>query len=81
MFDFYKQLKRMTDYIEKTKSNCVNEIRICDDFLKDLPEDISNIDELSNMIDNNKDMSRSYDLGRKKAYEEILNDLSNKNKL
>ena len=76
MFDFYKQLKRMTDHIEKTKANCVNEIRMCDDFLKDLPEDISSVDELSNMIDNNKDMSRSYDLGRKKAYEEILNDLS-----
>lgn len=78
MFDFYKQLKRMTDHIEKTKANCMNEIRMCDDYLKDLPEDISSVDELSKIIDNNKDLLRAYDLGRKIAYEEILNDLSNK---
>ena len=71
----------MKDHIQKIRQDCAIEIKDCDEFLKDLPEDISNIDELSNMIDNNKDMSRSYDLGRKKAYEEILNDLSNKNKL
>jgi hypothetical protein len=76
MFDSYKRLNHLKDYIKKTQIDCVNEIHVCDEFLKDLPEDISNVDELSNMIDNNKDMSRAYDLGRKIAYEEILKSLS-----
>ena len=76
MFDFYKQLKKMKDHIQKIRQDCAIEIKDCDEFLKDLPEDVSNVDELSNMIDNNKDMSRAYDLGKKRAYEEILKALS-----
>ena len=76
MFDFYKQLKSMKEYIKSIKNDCQYEIKDCDQFLKDLPEDISSVDELSKIIDNNKDMLRAYDLGRKIAYEEILKALS-----
>ena len=76
MFDYYKQLKKMKDNISSLKNNCQSEINDCDDYLKDLPEDISSVNELSKIIDNNKDLLRAYDLGRKIAYEEILKALS-----
>ena len=49
------------------------EIKESDSYLKDLPEDIENVKELSSIIGNNKDMSRAYDLGRREALSEIKN--------
>jgi hypothetical protein len=62
----------MKEKITKFEKDCINEIKSCDEYLKDLPEDIENIDELNEVIGNNKDMSRAYDLGRKEAFEEVM---------
>lgn len=62
----------MKDKITKFEKDCINEIKSCDEYLKDLPEDIENLDELNEVIGNNKDMSRAYDLGRKEAFEEVI---------
>lgn len=75
MFDSYKQLKSMKEHIKTIKNDCHSEINDCDDYLKDLPEDISSVDELSKIIDNNKDLLRAFDLGKKIAYQEILDAL------
>ena len=65
----------MKDKIKKIEKDCINEIEECDKFLKDLPEDIENLDELNEVISNNKDLSRAYDLGRKEAFEEAVRKL------
>jgi len=39
--------------------------------LEDLPNDIKDVHELNEIIGNNKDMSRAYDLGRLHAFEEF----------
>ena len=51
--------------------HCKSEVNLCDKFLEDLPNDIDSLSEFENMIDNNKDLSRAYDLGRKKTLEEF----------
>lgn len=65
----------MKDKLKKIENDCINEIEECDEFLKDLPEDIKNLDELNEVISNNKDLSRAYDLGRKEAFEEAVRKL------
>ena len=70
MFNLIKKLQKMKDKLKKIENDCINEIEECDEFLKDLPEDIENLDELNEVISNNKDLSRAYDLGRKEAFEE-----------
>lgn len=65
----------MKDKLKKIENDCINEIEECDEFLKDLPEDIENLDELNEVISNNKDLSRAYDLGRKEAFEEAVRKL------
>ena len=61
----------MKDKIKKIREDIASEGIQCDEYLKDLPEDISSIEELEDIIGNNKDMSRSYDLGRRDALREI----------
>lgn len=75
MFNLIKKLQNMKDKIKKIEKDCINEIEECDEFLKDLPEDIENLDELNEVISNNKDLSRAYDLGRKEAFEEAVRKL------
>jgi len=53
------------------------EIKASNEFLKDLPIDILDIQELEVMIGNNKDLSRAYDLGRMEALQEISEHLEN----
>ena len=65
----------MKDKIKKIEKDCINEIEECDEFLKDLPEDIDGIEEFNEVILNNKDLSRAYDLGRKEAFEEAVRKL------
>ena len=62
----------MNDKLKRFEKDCINEIDECDKYLKDLPEDIENLDELNEIISNNKDLSRAYDLGRKEAFEEAV---------
>tara|TARA_B100000900_G_scaffold394225_1_gene391468 strand:+ start:622 stop:846 length:225 start_codon:yes stop_codon:yes gene_type:complete len=53
----------------------------CNNYLKDLPHDIESVNELENMLSNNKDLARSYDLGRRDALKEIqkmLQEISDK---
>ncbi len=71
MFNHYKELKVLIGKIFKLYSYCRDEETLCDKFLEDLPDDIDSISEFENMIDNNKDLSRAYDLGRKKTLEEL----------
>ena len=47
------------------------EIDELDNYLRDLPSDIQDLKELNEVISNNKDMSRAYDLGRREAFEEF----------
>jgi len=75
MFNLIKKLQKMKDKLKKIEKDCINEIEECDEFLKDLPEDIENLDELNEVISNNKDLSRAYDLGRKEAFEEAVRKL------
>ena len=63
----------MKDHILSLHKHCEDEITICDDYLKDLPTDIESIEELEDMLGNNKDLSRAYDLGRKETLKEIKN--------
>ena len=47
-------------------------------YLNDLPNDIKDVKELNEVIGNNKDMSRAYDLGRQEAFiefESMLNEI------
>ena len=56
------------------------EMKECKTYLKDLPEDISDLQELNIMIGNNKDLARAYDLGKLDAHEMIkdhLEDIKN----
>ena len=55
-----------------------DEIKESDAHLKDLPSDIECINELENMLSNNKDLARSYDLGRRDTLEQIKKLLKNK---
>ena len=59
----------MIDKLKSVRREFDIEIEDCESFLKDLPDDIKNIKELENIIMNNKDMARAYDLGRKEAFE------------
>jgi hypothetical protein len=61
----------MKDQILSLQRHCESEIIVCDDYLKDLPTDINSIEELEDIMGNNKDLSRAYDLGRKEALQEI----------
>ncbi len=72
MFNLIKKLQKMNDKLKRFEKDCINEIDECDKYLKDLPEDIENLDELNEIISNNKDLSRAYDLGRKEAFEEAV---------
>ena len=62
---------KMKDKIKKAIEDAEQEIKDCNEYLKDLPEDIKNEDELEEIIGINKDMSRAYDLGRRQSLEEI----------
>ena len=75
MFNLIKKLQKMNDKLKRFEKDCINEIDECDKYLKDLPEDIENLDELNEIISNNKDLSRAYDLGRKEAFEEAVRKL------
>ena len=71
MFNNYKELKDLIGKVFKLYTYCQDETDICDKYLEDLPNDVDSISEFENMIDNNKDLSRAYDLGRKKTLEEL----------
>ena len=71
MFNHYKELKELVGKIFKLYSYCRDEEALCDKYLEDLPNDICSISEFDNMVDNNKDLSRAYDLGRKRTLKEI----------
>ena len=71
MFNSYKRLMTMIKSIKDIKHQCKEEVLNCKEYLKDLPNDIEDTKELSNVIGNNKDMSRAYDLGRMEAFEEL----------
>jgi len=79
MFDRFKSLKRMKEQISTLYKHCESEINVCDDYLKDLPTDINSIEELEDIMGNNKDLSRAYDLGRKEALQEIKKLLKSEN--
>ena len=61
----------MKDKIKQAIETANKEIIDCNNYLKDLPEDIETVDELDEIIGNNKDMSRAYDLGRRDTLKEI----------
>jgi len=69
MFNLLGKLKEMKEKIKDIRRKFDTEIEECDTFLNDLPDDIKDIKELENIIGNNKDMARAYDLGRKEAFE------------
>ena len=71
MFNNYKELKDLIGKVFKLYTHCRNEVGVCNKYLEDLPNDVDSISEFENMIDNNKDLSRAYDLGRKKTLEEL----------
>ena len=64
------------DNIKEHQGLVANEIDELDNHLKDLPSDIQDLQELNEVISNNKDMSRAYDLGRMEAFEEFKSMLS-----
>ena len=61
----------MIKNIKDIRNQCKEEVLNCKEYLNDLPNDIEDTKELSNIIGNNKDMSRAYDLGRMEAFEEL----------
>ena len=61
----------MIKNIKDIRNQCKEEGLNCKEYLNDLPNDIEDTKELSNIIGNNKDMSRAYDLGRMEAFEEF----------
>ena len=72
----------MKEKIKNLVKNTDFDISQCDEYLKDLPEDIEDVSELEDMIGNNKDLSRAYDLGRRDTLRAIKNELENiKNEL
>jgi len=75
MFDNLKKLNRLKERLKEFENDCIDEINACEEFLKDLPEDIEDIKEFDEVILNNKDLSRAYDLGRKEAFEEAVRKL------
>ena len=72
MFDNLKKLNRLKERLKEFENDCIDEINACEEFLKDLPEDIEDIKEFDEVILNNKDLSRAYDLGRMEAFKEIV---------
>ena len=77
MFNLYKRLKNMKTQLKNLIKLNGEEIKASNEFLKDLPIDILDIQELEVMIGNNKDLSRAYDLGRMEALQEISEHLEN----
>ena len=75
MFNLIKKLNKLKERLREFEDTCIDEITECNEFLKDLPEDIETIDEFNEVISNNKDLSRAYDLGRKEAFEEVVRKL------
>ena len=71
MFNSYKRLMTMIRNIKDVQHHCIEEIAWCREDLEDLPNDIKDTKELSNIIGNNKDMSRAYDLGRMETLKEL----------
>ena len=71
MFNLYKRLGDMKLQVKNLIKLNNEEISTCNEYLKDLPEDISDINELEVMIGNNKDLSRAYDLGKTEALQMI----------
>jgi hypothetical protein len=57
--------------IEDHQKMVSDELDSLDNFLEDLPSDIKDIKELNDVIGNNKDMNRAYDLGRQEAFLEF----------
>ncbi len=78
MFNNYKKIKELQMKIKEWITFLDDEIKESDTHLEDLPSDIDCIKELEKMIGNNKDLSRSYDLGRRDALEQIKKLLKNK---
>ena len=71
MFNLYKRSGDMKLQVKNLIKLNNEEISTCNEYLKDLPEDISDINELEVMIGNNKDLSRAYDLGKTEALQMI----------
>ena len=67
----------MKEKIKSLVKNTDFDISQCDEYLKDLPEDIEDVSELEDMIGNNKDLSRAYDLGRRDTLRAMKNELEN----
>ncbi len=81
MFNSYKRLMKMKLSIKEIRKRLEVEESECNNYLKDLPHDIESVNELENMLSNNKDLARSYDLGRRDALKEIqkmLQEISDK---
>ena len=62
---------KMKKSIDEIRQHISKEGIDCDKYLEDLPHDIESINELENMLSNNKDLARSYDLGRRDTLREL----------
>ena len=81
MFNNYKRLMEMKSSIKEIKKHLEVEETECNNYLKDLPHDIKDLKEFEQVMNNNMDMSRAYDLGRRDALKEIqkmLQEISDK---
>ena len=78
MFKLSRRIRMIKHNIEDHQKIVTDELDHLDTFLNDLPNDIKDVKELNEVIGNNKDMSRAYDLGRQEAFiefESMLNEI------
>ena len=78
MFKLSKRISMIKHNIEDHQKLVSDELDSLDTFLEDLSNDIKDVKELNEVIGNNKDMSRAYDLGRQEAFiefESMLNEI------
>ncbi len=81
MFKLSRRIGMIKHNIEDHQKIVTDELENLDTFLDDLPNDIKDVKELNEVIGNNKDMSRAYDLGRQEAFLEfksMLNEIHKK---
>lgn len=81
MFKLSRRIGMIKHNIEDHQKIVTDELENLDTFLDDLPNDIKDVKELNEVIGNNKDMSRAYDLGRQEAFLEfksMLNEIRKK---
>ena len=71
MFNISNRIRMIKENIKDHQHLIEGELDELDGYLQDLPSDIKDLKELNEVIGNNKDMSRAYDLGRREAFEEF----------